>query len=266
VALIAIFGAISIIRHEYLLHKFDNIWSNEHAKKLVQDGIAPYRDEYLQYVRRGDFGTVNRFWNAGIFNVDDHGQQSDLHIAAEAGYGAIARGIIERGGDPKRPDRSGRTPLMKAAARGHLNVADVLLEHDCAINATSSDDSVSALYAAASNNHESVVDLLIKSGANLNVIDCDNMTPLMAAAARGHWNIAQKLISSGADLHRIDAFGTTIRDYVRNSKNAPHDIEAYLRQQKVAYNRKLHRVSIGHTGTGKVRPSWTTEPPKLRRK
>ncbi|MEX2318359.1 MAG: hypothetical protein WD626_00805, partial [Bauldia sp.] len=71
--LIAVFGAVSILRHEYLLHSFGEMWGNEYARKLLQDGIPPYRDVYFQYVRRGDYATVNRFWLAGHVNISDHG-------------------------------------------------------------------------------------------------------------------------------------------------------------------------------------------------
>jgi hypothetical protein len=258
-ALIAVFGAASIIRHEYLMHAFGEMWGNEHSRKLLQDGIAPYRDVYFRYVRSGDYATAYRFWQAGFVNISDEYGNADLNMACESGHSAIARGIIERGGDPKRPDGMGRTPMMHAASRGHLKVAEVLLEHDCALDATSTGDGVSALYAAASNGHGAIVDLLIKFGAKIDSIDRDNITPLMAAIARQKWDISQSLIAAGADLKRIDASGATLLDYAL-SREAPDDVKQKILDAGIGRAQPLliSRGS-GHHGTGKVDVGWELE-------
>ena len=255
--LIALFVAWSIIRHDYLLHAFEEMWGNEHARKLMEDAIPPYRHIYFQYLRRGDYATVFRFWSAGHVNVSDHGDQTDLHIASESGHAAIARGVIERGGDPKRPDRSGRTPLMIAASRGHVAVAEALMEHDCAIHATATGDGVSALYAAAANGHIAMVDLLIRSGAPLDSVDHDNITPVMAAIAQRKWEIARSLIEAGADLRRVDASGATLRDYAERRGDTPPDIAEAITAQGIDFAQPhLKSTGGGHSGTGKVSVHW----------
>jgi len=254
--LIAVFGAITVLRHEYLIREFDNIWANEHARSLYQDGIPPIREAYFQYVRNGNFGVVNRFWNAGIVSISDPNNVSDLQLAAENGHAAILRGIIEHGGDPRKPNRQGRTPLMLAASRGRAESVKVLLEHDCALNASATEDGVSALYAASANGHSAVVDLLIAADVDIDTPDHENITPLMAAIGQNNWAIAEKLVDAGADLKKVDAFGATIANYVSSGRGATENLVKQMEDAGVLANETLERTGGGHSGTGKVRVHW----------
>ncbi len=257
--MVAIFGVATLIRHEYLLHGVSELYGNEHAKKLLSDGIPPYRDEYFRYVRQGDFAIVHRFWLAGRVNLEQSGGVTDLHVACESGHAAIAKGIIERGGDVNRPDEQGRTPLMVASAKGKLKVAEILFEHEPALEARTTTGGVSALYAAAANGHTHMVKLLIKFDAALDSLDHDNMTPLMAAMAQQKWDAARLLMNAGADLGRVDAAGATLRDYA-SSGGVPTDIIEKLDQAGIARSTlNLIRTGGGHDYTGKVRNTWETE-------
>lgn len=257
IVMIALFGAIAVLRLEYLMHEFAEMWGNEHARKLAQDGIYPERGTYFQYLRNGEYATVVRFWAAGFVNISDSAERTDLHIASENGHAAIVRGILERGGDPKRHDNSGRTPLMIAASRGHVVVAEALSEHDCAIQATATNDGVSALYAAASNGYLAMAEFLIRAGARLDSSDHDNITPLMAAIVRRNWAVAQRLIDAGADVTKVDHVGATLRDYALLYRDTPADIISSIVEKHVEYHLpRLVQTGVGHAGTGKVNVQW----------
>jgi len=253
--LFVIFGAILLARHEYLFHAVAELYGNEHARSLWMDGIPPFRDQYLRYVRQGDYATVHRFWLAGHVNVTDAGDKTDLHIACEAGHPSIVRDLLERGGDPKRFSKNGMTPLMAAAQHGHLKVSGVLLEHDCAINACSTEDGCTALYTAASNGYPEFVEMLVREGAKLDIADHDNMTPLMAAMARSNWTIVRALMDAGANLERIDDAGATLMNYAEAFR-APEDIVSRLYENGLTASPGFERRGGGHAGTGKVRVKW----------
>lgn len=254
--LTAIYLAWSTIRHDYLLNEFDKMWGNEHARKLLAQGIFPSRDYYFRYLRKGDYPTVVLFWAAGQVNVSDEGR-TDLFVAAESGHAAIVRGIIERGGDPKQPDKSGRTPLMAAASLRHIAAAEALTQHDCAIGAKAASDGVSALYAASANGHLAMVDLLVRSGAPLDAVDHDNITPIMAAMVQQNWEVVRFLIKSGADLRRVDASGATLRDYAGMTKSTPQDIKDGIVAAGVEFSQpRIATGGSGHSGTGKVTVKW----------
>ncbi|MDX1698373.1 MAG: hypothetical protein R3308_08805, partial [Thiohalobacterales bacterium] len=56
-----------------------------------------------------------------------------------------------------------------------------------------------ALYIAAENGHEEVVDVLLAAGEPLNAAGCD--AALLGALVRSRWDMAMKLIRIGADIH-----------------------------------------------------------------
>lgn len=59
-----------------------------------------------------------------------------------------------------------------------------------------------ALLAAAENGHETVVQLLVEDGVNLEATgEKSSRTPLSCAATRGHEQIVQFLIKNGADIY-----------------------------------------------------------------
>lgn len=259
-ALIAVFGAVSILRHEYILHSFGELWGNEHARKLMQDGIPPYRQVYFQYVREGDYATVNRFWMAGFANISDSYGKTDLHIASERGHAAIVDGIIRHGGDPKRPDGEGLTPLMAAAIEGHAKVADVLLAHDCALNAKSAPHGCSALFIAAAHGRLNMVDLLLREGAEIDALDHGNKTPLMAAIAQRKWDVVDRLLDAGANVTRADGDGACVMDYAA-AFQAPEKITRRIQESGGQLsNPPFKSTGGGFSRVGHVRVTWKREP------
>lgn len=74
----------------------------------------------------------------------------------------------------------GRTPLSKAAGRGHLGIVKILLETidvSC-VNFRETELNSTALRRAAHNGRIEVVELLLQAGADVLVQDKDGKTPL----------------------------------------------------------------------------------------
>jgi ankyrin repeat protein len=65
------------------------------------------------------------------------------------------------------------------------------------------------LHAAIRNNNERLVRLLIDSGANLEVVNDNDMTPLLLAATLGHSNLLDLFLKSGADVEATSLIGQT---------------------------------------------------------
>ena len=95
-------GAWVIIATHSKVRDSDAWIGNEHARALWRDGIPALREEYLRRVQAGDYAIVARFWAAGFANVRDVNGRGDLHLACEFGHGAVAQGVLERGGDPSK--------------------------------------------------------------------------------------------------------------------------------------------------------------------
>ena len=100
------------------------------------------------------------------------------------------------------------TPLAIACLVGHKSVVELLIK--CGANCNEiSIFSPSPLYAATEAGHVEVVDLLIKCGADCNQSDVFDQSPLHAASLEGHSNVADLLIKGGADCNQSDEEGRT---------------------------------------------------------
>ena len=126
---------------------------------------------------------------------------AELFSVALAGEAARVRALLEQGDlDPNSASNDGLTALHAASARGHVDVATVLLEHGASPGGASV-GMLSPLHSAAWNGHSTVVDLLLSSGASSNVIDGQSgQTPLHHAVHAGCYGAARLLTAAGASL------------------------------------------------------------------
>lgn len=92
------------------------------------------------------------------------------------------------------------TPLMNAALKGQLAVARYLLDHGARVNqASSDDDSRTALSLAVHAGHRTMAELLLERGATVAPQVAE--TPLHLAALQGFVSLAELLVSKGADVN-----------------------------------------------------------------
>jgi ankyrin repeat protein len=68
------------------------------------------------------------------------------------------------------------------------------------------------LHDAAAEGHSKIVDLLLKSGANIDACSNQNVTPLMCAAAWDYFDTVKLLLDQGADASIQDCTGATALD------------------------------------------------------
>ena len=135
---------------------------------------------------------------------------SQLHSAAARGDTAEALYLIEdgrslTGGIDQRGTSSNYdwTPLMEAAASGHSETVDFLLQVGADLNAKASSGET-ALFLAASRGHVEVVRILLAKGANVDLQrHFDGATPLSVAAQRGDFIIAELLVQAGSSVNQL---------------------------------------------------------------
>ena len=106
------------------------------------------------------------------------------------------RGLIEEGVDVDSKDEIGRTPLMWAAYKGHVEIIRLLLDHGADVNNRTYGDYYIALHWAASYGKDESVKLLIERGANLHVVNNNGSTALNEAKRRKTVAIILKAMSS----------------------------------------------------------------------
>lgn len=105
-------------------------------------------------------------------------------------------------------DKFNRTSLHHAVFNGHVQMAQLLLQHGANPDILDKKQRRPAHYAAFLG-HDEMLKLLVEYGAQLEVFDQDRLTPLHAACAGGRVNALQSLLCMGARLDVTDSKGNT---------------------------------------------------------
>jgi ankyrin repeat protein len=124
---------------------------------------------------------------------------TELQRAARAGHYSVVEFLLSQ---DVRPDDAapGTSPLFEAAARGHLRIVQLLLDK----GATKADAS-EALTSACQAGFKSVAEFLIERGADVNYRTDRNVTPLHFAARGGQTASVDMLLKHGAQPNVLSA-------------------------------------------------------------
>ncbi len=132
-----------------------------------------------------------------------------LLMAAEAGRAELVGYALENGADPDTRDlpRGNLTPLMLAAANGHLQASILLLDAGAEVNARSAENWTALMFAARFDNRE-IIGALLERGADPDLVEnARGNTALIEAASRAHEHTVRRLIEGGADPNKSAADG-----------------------------------------------------------
>ena len=130
--------------------------------------------------------------------------------------------------DPSLLDtvEAGRTALHVAAARGDVDILQMLLDQRLSVTGGGS---WTPLHEAALNGNYEAARLLLRAGAPVNAREASNGgTPLHVAAFNGHLKVVQLLLASGAKVNARDRDGWTALSQARD-QGFP-EVEAALKK------------------------------------
>lgn len=137
-------------------------------------------------------------------------KRTPIHEAAKTGNFEILnlffRLINQNERNHEDFDDEFRTSLHLAAAAGHTQIVQLLIDQGANVSSCDMNDST-PLHEAAAYNHYHCVDILLQSQAPLNQFDGKHNTPLHRASQHGHWNIVRLLLNSNADVRLINSEG-----------------------------------------------------------
>ena len=146
-------------------------------------GIPFTPDCFSSYIAKDDEEIVNLFYDAGM----------SVNVRDAAG-----------------------TPMLCIAARsGRKNMIEWLVERGAEINAISKDRGYSPVMDAVWKSSLDIVDLLIKLGADLNIVSNDGQTALIVATGASNPRICELLVKNGADPNFKDKMGMSSLEYAR---------------------------------------------------
>lgn len=152
-----------------------------------------------------DVEAVKLLIDAGAnVNIQDDLLNTPFLYAGAEGYLDILKLTIQAGADPTIVNRYGGTALIPAAEHGHVEVIEELLNNTTInVNHVNHLGWTALMEAIILNNgnsiQQTVVQLLIDHGADVNIPDNDNVTPLQHAKKQGFKEIENILIEAGAE-------------------------------------------------------------------
>ena len=124
---------------------------------------------------------------------------SPLCLAVQSGHSGIVALLLKRGADVNLTIYEGSSPLCIAAKYGSIEIVRLLLQvPDIQINWIKK-DGATALNIASQQVYTEVVKLLLRKGADPNIVTFAGVAPLHVACLRGYSTIAQMLLHAGAD-------------------------------------------------------------------
>lgn len=119
--------------------------------------------------------------------------------------------LLDEGVDPNTKDSNGDEPIWQVVIHYHNNpslesekILELLLLSKANQNVKEKRIQKSPLFFATERSHTSVVNILLKYGADANIQDKEGKTPLMGAAAIDSIEICDLLLSKGALINLVD--------------------------------------------------------------
>nr|XP_019066592.1 ankyrin repeat domain-containing protein 50-like isoform X2 [Solanum lycopersicum] len=181
----------------------------------------------LNAARHGHTATVQYLIDKGAEPAILSTSGAALHNAARNGHIELVKFFLSIGVDIDLQSDVG-TPLMWAVGHRQKDVVKVLLANFNQVG----DDGMSPLQAAVAVDSFPCVELLVKAGANVNVMTgegmwCGEMTPLLVAARKGNAESVKCLLQAGADPNFTDQDGYKPIHYAARS-DSRECVEALL--------------------------------------
>lgn len=128
--------------------------------------------------------------------------------SARLGFLECTRELLRRHVNINLQEKSGLTPLMAAAAGGHVRIQDLLISAGAKINTVDSGGNT-ALHYAAFVGSDASVKLLVARGININCLNLQMATPLHIAIEENCIGVVKLLLSFRADSSIQNGFGET---------------------------------------------------------
>lgn len=148
----------------------------------------------------------------------DYNPQLDIFDLAALNRHERLAIILENGTDIDQLSGDGFSALHLACFFGSLETAALLVEKGANVNIhTSNVTDMRPLHSACAAGRGAIVGLLLKAGAQPNVIQAGGYTPLMAAAGLGNAPVVDMLLEYGADVAVKSDDNKTATDFARSA-------------------------------------------------
>ncbi|XP_076784972.1 uncharacterized protein LOC117703140 isoform X2 [Arvicanthis niloticus] len=192
----------------------DNIFVGFGSKD--ERGCRPpkYHASYAPYypihkaASMGDVDAVKSFIERGAFAMEqaDWKYRSALHFACVYGHPEVVTLLVESSCEISPKDAKDATPLIKASQCRQMECLDILLKHGADPNIVDCSGNTALHYAVYNGDIETATKLL-EYKANIEAINENKITPLLLALKQNKEKMAEFLINNGANAKTCDFLG-----------------------------------------------------------
>jgi ankyrin repeat protein len=186
-------------------------------------------------------------------DIKDKDGRLPLHLATIRGHLECCSYLSARNSaDINCQDLYGRTPFFyacKGKANIHSEIADLFLD-DSDISLQDK-KLLSPLHYAVMNYHKSLIKRMLYSITDVNVKDISGVTPLMVAAGRGYLSLVKILVKRGADCNLLDSQQRNAYLFakIQNKENCAAFLEPKTSVKEMALSMTTDDVEILHKPT-----------------
>ncbi len=218
----------------------------ESLAELEEDPLPPL----FQAIGNGDLRKMKQLLNDGAeINSTLPDGTTSLMTAAENGHNEIVLELIKLGVDVNQRKQDSFSAFLIACFLGHDDVVKTLAKHGADVNAAyeigssqGKSGNQTALTVAAARGNCPMCALLLKLGADLNIVSDSGYTPLMWSLANGSSeDAAELLLKAGAnpdpDAKSKIAISTSTTPLILASTNGMTAIVKALIKRKVAIDK-----------------------------
>ncbi|KAI4234159.1 MAG: hypothetical protein LQ349_003966 [Xanthoria aureola] len=240
---------------QYPLIDYSATYWGFHAAK--SPNLADLTELIIDFLRGGTCSfAVQAMWysdSSALANWDVRAGIHPMHLAAFFGLDLVVSKLLQEQSRVDCNDNLNTTPLMYAAAAGHVSVVQILLRqgadpnHSCLRGTT-------ALHQAIIHDHTTVVQHLLNAPSiDVNAIDTklDDKTPLMLAIFYGRKDIVPMILHSprlDINMHTGQSMTTALS--LAASYNHPRMIRQILAVPNIDVNKRDHwSTPLTHAAT-----------------
>lgn len=149
-----------------------------------------------------------------FLNVQNHQRQTALHLAVITEQPQLVDRLLKAGCDPRLADNNGNTALHIACKKGSMACFGVLTQncqnHLTSIMSFPNYSGHNCLHLASINGYISLVETLVKLGADINAQEqCSGRTALHLAVDFQNLALVHTLLHLGADVNSLNYGGFT---------------------------------------------------------